>query len=237
MKSVARARLEALLDARKLGDTLQPFWQEARSIVGLVPTGLSEIDDALGGGWRQGEISEVVGPPSCGKTTVLHASLAAATAGGGVAAIVDAADRLDPASLAANGVDLRRVLWVRGPALTVESARRPMVEDVLSRAVRAFDLIIRAGGFTLVALDLSDVPPRAVRAMPWTTWRRLAHANEGRPTAGLIVGQEPVGRSARGRSLALRTRPGWTGDSAQSRRFVGFQSVKSDASQPDRQRV
>jgi hypothetical protein len=218
-----RVRLEALLEARKLGGTIQPCWHDAQPAAGLVPTGLPEVDAMLGGGWRQGEMSELVGRPSSGKTSVLHASLAAATAGGGVAALVDAVDRLDPASLAARGVDLDRVLWVRGAGLTIESARRPLVEDVLSRAVRAFDLLIRAGGFTLVALDLSDISPRAVRALPWTTWRRLAHANESRPTAGLIVGQEPMGRSARGRSLILKTQARWAGGSAQTRRLDGFQ--------------
>jgi hypothetical protein len=221
MKSAARTQLEALLDARKLGGTLQAPWDTDLRPHGVVSTGIPDLDRSLAGGWRLGEISEVVGGPSSGKTRVLLASLARATAAGGVAALVDAVDRLDPVSLEACGVDLRRVLWVRGPAVTVESARRSFVEDVISRAVRAFDLILRAGGFTLVALDLADVPPRDVRALPWTTWRRLAHANEGRPTAGLIVGQEPMGRSARGRSLTIERRTIWVGDSPQSRRFGG----------------
>ena len=122
------------------------------------------------------------------------------------------------------GVDLSRVLWVRGAAITIEMARPALIEEVVSRAVRAFDLIIRAGGFSLVALDLSDVPSRYVRALPWATWKRLAYANEGRPTVGLIVGQEPMGRSARGVSIALATVPVWTGTSDQSRRFAGFEN-------------
>jgi hypothetical protein len=221
MTSAVRNRLEALLDARKLGGTLQSPWDRARRPA-VLPTGLPAVDEALGGGWRQGEISEVVGGPSTGRTSVLVASLARATATGGVAAVVDAVDRLDPASLAAGGVDLDRVLWIRGAAITIEAARRPLVEDVITRAVRAFDLVLRAGGFTLVALDVADIRPRDLRALPWTTWRRLAHANEGRPTAGLIVGQEPMARSARGQSLRLDRRTIWTGDSPQSRKFDGF---------------
>ena len=223
MKSAARLQLEALLDARKLGGTLQTPWDSDLHRAGLLSTGIPVVDRSLGGGWRQGEISEVVGGRSSGKTSVLLASLAAATAGGGVAALVDAVDRLDPASLEARGIDLTRVLWVRGPAITVEAARRPLIEDVISRAVRAFDLILRAGGFTLVALDVADVPPRDIRALPWTTWRRIAHATEGRPTVGLVVGQEPMARSARGRSLALVSHSKWTGDSAQIRRFERFE--------------
>ena len=44
--------------------------------------------------------------------------------------------------------------------------------------------------------------------LPWATWMRLAHANEGRPTAGVLVGQAPMGRSARGATLALEARAG-----------------------------
>ena len=157
--------------------------------VRVTSTGVPWLDEQLGGGWRQGEISEIVGGRSSGKTSVLLSSLAAATAGGGVAALVDAVDRLDPLSLQETGVDLSRVLWVRGAAITIEMARAALIEDVVSRAVRAFDLVIRAGGFSLVALDLSDVPSRYVRALPWATWKRLAYANEGQPTVG--AGRRP----------------------------------------------
>ena len=59
-------------------------------------------------------------------------------------------------------------------------ARPTLIEDVVTRAIRAFDLIIRAGGFSLVALDLSDVPGRYVRALPWATWKRLAVSAKSR---------------------------------------------------------
>ena len=55
----------------------------------------------LGGGWRRGEVSELVGARSSGRTSVLLATLAAATARGEVVALVDALDRFDPASAAA----------------------------------------------------------------------------------------------------------------------------------------
>jgi hypothetical protein len=224
MTSVARAHLEAMLDARKLGNSLRPSWALEEVSIRVTPTGVPWLDEQLGGGWRQGEISEIVGGRSTGKTSVVLTSLAAATAAGGVAAIVDAVDRLDAVSLQNAGVDLSRVLWVRGAAVTIEMARPTLIEDVVSRAIRAFDLIIRAGGFSLVALDLSDVPSRYVRALPWATWKRLAYANEGRPTVGLIAGQEPMGRSARGVSIALGSSPVWTGTSDQSRRFAGFEN-------------
>ena len=211
-----------MLDARNLGGALRPVWALGGANVRVTSSGVPWLDEQLGGGWRQGEISEIVGGRSTGKTDLLLTSLAAATAAGGVVALVDAVDRLDPASLQETGVDLSRVLWVRGAALTIEMARHAMIEDALSRAIRAFDLVIRAGGFSLVALDLADIPPRFVRACPWVTWKRLAYANEGRPTVGLMVGQGPIGKSARGASVSLATSPMWTGTSDQSRRFGGF---------------
>src|SRR5262249_59488899 len=84
------------------------------------------------------------------------------------------------------------------------------------------DLSVRAGGFSIVALDVADVPARHLRALPWTTWLRLSHANEGRDTVCLLVGESPMGKSARGTSVHLEAARRWTGASAQSRRFSGF---------------
>lgn len=153
------------------------------------------------------------------------ASLAAATRQGQVVALVDALDRFDPASAAAAGVDLERLLWVRGPSLSLGMARPDMLDRAIKQAIRACDLIIRAGGFAMVALDLADVPPRRVQALPSGTWLRLAHANEGRETVCLLAGETSMGRSARGVSIHLEAQTMWTGESRQSRRFAGFQPM------------
>jgi hypothetical protein len=204
MRSAAVHKLESLLQARKLAGTLT----SARTLeAAVVSSGQAALDQRLGGGWRRGEISEIVGARSTGRTSVLVATLREATASGAVVALVDAVDRFDPASAASRGLDLSRVLWVRGPALTVEQARPAAIDVAVGRAIRAFDLILRAGGFAVVALDLADVPPRYVRGLPQATWLRLAHANEGRPTAGLILGDAPMGRSARGITIHLDGKP------------------------------
>jgi hypothetical protein len=220
-QSPALTRLEALLAARKLDATLRSERSEVR-LPAPLPTGIASLDDALSGGWRRGEISELVGDPSSGRTGVLFATMTAATARGEIVAFVDACDRLDPATLAAAGVDLSRVLWVRGPAIS-PAGRSALVSSVLLQSIRAFDLVIRAGGFHVVALDVAGVPARAFRDVAPSTWLRLAHVMAGQPSVGLLVGDRPMGRSARGVTVRLSAVRRWTGTSPQSRRLAGLE--------------
>src|SRR6266851_3182586 len=113
-KAKMRATLESLLHARKLDVTLT----NAPGSLGppperLAPAGCPDLDAALGGGLRRGHLSEVTGASSSGRTTIVVQAMAAAAARGEAVAIVDACDTFDPASAAARGLDLSRVLWVR----------------------------------------------------------------------------------------------------------------------------
>src|SRR5215467_1618737 len=74
----------------------------------LVSSGIPELD-ALTGGLARGCLSEICGPASSGRTSVLLATLAAFTRGGEYCAVIDASDSLDPHSLAAAGTDLDRL--------------------------------------------------------------------------------------------------------------------------------
>jgi len=78
----------------------------------MVPSGVPAID-ALTGGLPRGCLTEICGPASSGRTTMLLAALAAATRRGEFCVVVDASDALDPQSAAAAGVELERLLWVR----------------------------------------------------------------------------------------------------------------------------
>jgi recombination protein RecA len=78
----------------------------------MVSSGVPAID-ALTGGLPRGCLTEICGPSSSGRTTILLAALAAATRRGEFCVIVDASDALDPQSATAAGVDLERLLWVR----------------------------------------------------------------------------------------------------------------------------
>ena len=220
MVSAAFQQLESLLRARHLDRTLARPWLDLPPPV--APTGQASLDEALGGGWRRGEISEIVGGRSSGRTSLMTAALAAATARGEVVGLVDACDRFDPAGAAARGLDLSRVLWIRGANVTVASAAPQLIDTMLRRALRAFDLLIRAGGFGLAVLDLADVPARWLNAVPKTSWLRVAHANEGRDTAGLVLADAAVSRSARGATVRVSATWRWAGGDLLQRRMTGL---------------
>lgn len=221
----SRAHLEALLQARRLDGTLAG----RVPATGVLPTGLPELDTTLGGGWPRGHVSEIVGPVSSGRTRVLVSSLAAVTARGGVAAWIDTVDRGDPAGAAAAGVRLSHVLWVRGmplsPGVLALRPRRgepDLASTVVQRAITATHLVAHAGGFGLVALDLCDIPAFVLRQVPASTWLRLHRAVEGRETALVMLGAEPITRSGGGVSVRVQGRPRWEGESARSYRLAGM---------------
>jgi hypothetical protein len=78
----------------------------------MVSSGIPQLD-ALTGGFPRGCLTEICGPASSGRTSVLLLALARATQRGEVCALVDASDAFDPASAAAAGMELSRLLWVR----------------------------------------------------------------------------------------------------------------------------
>jgi RecA/RadA recombinase len=79
----------------------------------LQPSGVEELDAVLGGGFPRGSLVELCGSATSGRTGLAFSLLAQATAQHEACAFVDVSDSLDPASLAAAGVDLPRLLWVR----------------------------------------------------------------------------------------------------------------------------
>ncbi|MFI5111731.1 MAG: hypothetical protein ACHP9S_02810 [Terriglobales bacterium] len=83
-----------------------------RPAAAIVLSGIEALD-ALTGGLPRGGLTEICGPASSGRTSVLLAVMAKMTAQGEVCALVDASDSFDPQSAEAAGVELRRVLWIR----------------------------------------------------------------------------------------------------------------------------
>jgi recombination protein RecA len=217
-RSPTRSQIESLLRARKLDTTLMTSdaaeaLEGARHATDLACTDVPSLDAALGGGLRRGHVSEIVGDRSSGRTGVLHHAIRAAIARDELVALIDADDRFDPHSASEAGVDLARVLWIRETG-------------DLSRAIKAMNLVLQAGGFGLVVLDLADVPAAATRGLPFTTWFRLARVIEGSQTVALVIASEHLARSAGGHTIALESPAGssraiWTGHSSRARLLRG----------------
>ena len=201
----ARAELESLLRARQLDRTLttalpplDPHDEYASGAAG-VPM----LDAHLAGGLPRGHLSEIVGPRSAGRASLLLHMLASATARGELVALVDALDMLDVDSAAAAGIDLDRLLWIRGHVVAHPGLCRDMNQRALEQAIRALTLVLQAGHFGLVVFDAGEAPVDALRRLPFTTWMRLQRMVEGCQTICVLVGSEPMARSSAGLSLKL----------------------------------
>jgi recombination protein RecA len=122
--------------ASAIGRGLKGF--QNRTAVELQPTGVTELDAVLGGGFPRGSLVELFGPASSGRTSLAFSLLAQATERQEACAFVDVSDSLDPISLAAAGVDLPRLLWIRcgefgdrgGPDINTSSYFSPASKEV-----------------------------------------------------------------------------------------------------------
>ena len=211
---LARADLESLLRARRLDRTLTTALPgvNLRDEAAVAPSALAVLDAHLGGGLPRGQLSEIVGARSSGRTSLLLQLAAAATARGELVAVVDALDALDVESAAAAGIDRPRLLWVRGHVVTNPGLCGDLNQRALEQAIRAFTLVLQAGNFGLVVLDVAEAPVQALRRLPFTTWLRLQRMVEGTQTAALLVGNQPMARSSAGLTLRLGARGLGIGD-------------------------
>ena len=158
-----------------------------RPAVPLVSSGVTEIDE-LTGGFPRGALTEIYGPASSGRSSVLLAALAAATQREEICALVDSTDSFDPYSGAATGIALERLLWIRcGQAGTRTSSQkliagsRNVWMQRLEQVLKITDLLLQGSGFGMVAVDLADVPPEFVRRVPLASWFRFCRTIERTP--------------------------------------------------------
>jgi len=225
MAKAALAVLETALRAKKLDRTLTTALPslDRTDAAARVPSDIAGLDACLRGGLPRGHLSEIAGRCSSGRTALLLTLLAAATRRGEIAALVDTCDRLDVASAISAHTDLERLLWVRGDPFDGAQGRATgPVDRAIDRALKALNLVLQAGGFGVVALDLADVPVLALKCIPFTTWMRVQRIVEGSDTACVLVVPEPLARSAGGVTLMLTGKTAWAGDSDRSRRVDGL---------------
>ena len=191
MAASSLATLRSKIESDLRGRVASPFAYRDRNTFELVSTGIPEMD-ALFGGLPRGAMTEVCGAACSGRTSFLLSALASRTADGEVCALVDARDSFDPLTGNAAGIALDKLLWVRC--------------QNIDQALRAMDLLIQAGGFGMVAVDLSDVPTRTVRQVPLNAWFRFRRAVEDTPTILLMIEQESHAKTCA--SLVLRLEAG-----------------------------
>jgi hypothetical protein len=155
-------------------------------------SGLAPLDALIDGGIPRGRISEITGRAGSGKTSIAASFAAFATRRGEVAAWLDTACSFDPESMAAAGVDLRRMLWA---SMRSESTRlrstllkgRPVGLGVRSRhqsaIVKAAELVLEAGSFGLVVVDFGEAP----RSLTYASSLRIARAAERSGAAVIAI--------------------------------------------------
>ncbi len=231
--------LELLLKNKGLGSSLG---REFSATGQLFSTGIESLDRLLSGGFPRGHISEITGPISSGKTSLLYFLFSRATQKGEVVACIDT-NQLDPFSARQCGVDLKKLLWVR--------CRH--TEQIL----KAADILCHTGNFGIIALDL-HLSPQEIGILPTTrghgdaarrrekfavspcrplsvslncprwlignhVWFRLQRAVEGTRTMLLVLAPYPLAGNAARTDLILR-RHGihWFGESSWWKLLRGF---------------
>jgi len=271
-----RRQIEAALE-KKIPSALTPA-PKIRSAVHA--TGIEALDELLSGGLPQGALSELVGPECSGRTSIALSFLARMTREERVCAWVDVSNTFDPASAAAAGVDLCRLLWLRcgvvsekvqparykfelperyfvatavkkglhgggfgrhprqeskglsnavGELLQQREAMAPRCAEPqrhvrckqetaipllrtqgavprsgatskpwprMEQALRSADLLLQAGGFSAIVLDMGSLAPEFVSRVPLATWYRYRAAAERTQSSILLLTQYECAKSS-----------------------------------------
>lgn len=190
--AISKAELASDI-AKRFGDA---FKIHEKALVETLSTGIDEVD-ALTGGMPRGAISEIFGPASSGRTSLMFSMLAYATAHGETCALVDTNEVFAPTAAAAAGINFNRLLWVR-------------CAGNLEHAFKATDLLLHAGGFGLVILDLGDVPGQDARRVITSWWYRFRRTVEDRPTVLTVISEEACTRSCSALTLELNGAAEWS---------------------------
>jgi hypothetical protein len=170
------------------------FKLHEKSVSETLLTGVSPIDDLIGGIPR-GAITEIFGRTSSGRTSLMFSLLGYATAHEEVCALVDTSNAFAPT--AALGIDFERLLWIR-------------CASNLEHAFKATDLLLHAGGFGVVALDLGDVAGKEARRIITSWWYRFRRAVENKQTSIVVISEEACTRSCASLTLEMNGLAEWS---------------------------
>ena len=192
--SVLRTQIESALANRiPAALTVRPAVDPER-----IPFGVAALDQRSVGIPR-GCLTEICGPVSSGRTTLILSAMREVTQRGECCVLIDATGAFDPLSASANGVNLKRLLWVKC------SASHPKLNPI-DKALHAADCVIHAGGFGLIVLDLADIRPQLAQKIPLASWYRFRRAIESTSVAFVVIEQQPFARSCASLVVTLETR-------------------------------
>lgn len=145
-------------------------------------TGIPEIDRLLDGGLPKGAITVFTGSSGAGRMTIAAQAAAEETRAGRAVAWVDASGTLYPPALHQAGVDLSRVLMVRG---------------VRERALFAAEQILASGAFGLVVVSGLD-------SLSQAALRRVQTSSEGSNASAVLILESHASASVTNAALKLK---------------------------------
>jgi hypothetical protein len=205
----SKAKFESEI-ANRFGDA---FKLHEKTVVETLSTGIPEIDDLMGG-MPRGAISEIYGPASSGRTSLMYSMLAHATTHEETCALIDTNDVFAPTIASATGMDFDRLLWVRCAAN-------------LEHAFKATDLLLHAGGFGLVILDIGEIAGKDARRIISSWWYRFRRTVEDRPTVLMVISEEACTRSCAALTLELKGAAEWSRGN-----LLHFNNIKVNQQRP-----
>src|SRR5215218_5060651 len=214
--AVSKAEIEFDL-ASRFSDA---FKVHEKAVIETLSAGIPEVD-SLTGGLPRGAISEIFGPASSGRTSLMYSLLTYATTHEETCALVDTNDVFAPTAAIAAGMNFDRLLWVR-------------CAGNLEHAFKAADLLLHAGGFGLVVLDLGDVPGKEARQIISSWWYRFRRTVEDRPTVLTVISEETCTRSCAALALELKGAAEWSRVSVKPQigNLLRYNAIKVDRQRP-----
>ena len=183
----------------------QEHWEPASALLSVrqepkfTPLIIPGLQRLLPHGMSRGIIAEINGRRSSGRTSACLSILAQATRQGEICAVIDLYDSFHPASAEEAGAQLNSIVWVR-------------CRGNAEHALRTADLLLHAGGFGVILLDLCEAKFRVLNRIPLSYWHRFRLAIENTPTILLVCAETSQAKSSNGAMLEFKTKGShWTG--------------------------
>ncbi|PWT93367.1 MAG: hypothetical protein C5B55_04660 [Blastocatellia bacterium] len=185
---------KAEIDSDIASQLVDAYKLQEKAVTETLSTGVQLLDNLIGGVPR-GAITEIFGHTSSGRTSLMFSLLRYATTHDEICALVDTSNTFSPT--AAADTDFNRLLWIR-------------CENNLEHAFKATDLLLHAGGFGVVILDIGDVAGKDARRIITSWWYRFRRAVENKQTSIVVVSEEACTRSCAALTLELNGAAEWS---------------------------